>query len=197
MNKTLINNLKYTLDTTVENSFDVNNAHIYLHQYSKEQNETTLIYIERIKSMDLSDNYIKYPFLFGYDTIINKMHNYHILVPEIIRYEITSLDDLFMFYEILTFINTMMYDEYDQIRKKFQSSLITFAKRETSAMLDLLIKMAVCKKFVNVSLLNMLSNSSSEDKELSLLNSQLDIELLSRGMYDICALDSIEYLGKN
>lgn len=192
MNKTLINNLKYALNIDVENSFDVNNAHVYLHQYSKVQNETALIFVERIKSMNLSDNYIKYPFLFGYDTIINKMHNYHILVPEILQYEITSLDDLYMFYEILTFINTMMYDEYDQIRKMFQSALITFAKFEKSAMLDLLIKMAVCKKFVNVSLLNYLSNLPIEGNEMSLLNSQLDIELLSKGMYDICVLDSIK-----
>ena len=116
------------------------------------------------------------------------MHNYHLLVPEVLSLEISTLEDLFMFHEILTFMNTMMYDEYDQIRKKYQNALDKYSKENQNPLLDLLIKMSVSMKFVNVSLLGNLSKTKSEDNLITNLNNSFDEVLNKKGMYDIYML---------
>lgn len=187
MNNTLLNNLKY-INNDLELSFDVDLAHVYLKEYKKTNDEKILKYIERIQTMTLKDNYLKYPFLIGHDTIINKMHNYHKLIPEVLNLNINTIEDLYMLYEILTFINTMMYDEYDQIRKKYQACLIQFSKINKSSLLDLLIKLSVSQKFVNVSLLDNLSNLNSDDLLINALHMKIDKILESQGKFDLYML---------
>lgn len=188
MNKILRVNLQYLLENVVNNEYSESFAHVYLHEYMKNSGEQLLQYLEKIKHSLPENNYIKYPFLVGYDTIINKMHNYHSLIPELLNLEISSIEDLFMFHEILTFINTMMYDEFDQIRKKYQSALETFAQGKECSLLDLLIKMSVSMRFVNVSLLKHLSNAQSDDDLISSLHQKYDDILNEKGMYDIYML---------
>ena len=187
MNSALIKNLKY-LNGKIDMSFDSDLAHVYLKEYRKNKDEKILAYINRISQLDQNNNYLKYPFLVGYDTIINNMHNYHLLVPEVLSLEISTLEDLFMFHEILTFMNTMMYDEYDQIRKKYQNALDKYSKENQNPLLDLLIKMSVSMKFVNVSLLGNLSKTKSEDNLITNLNNSFDEVLNKKGMYDIYML---------
>lgn len=188
MNNVLKNNLEYLLDGVPSTNLDIASVHVYLHEFQNNQNQEIIDRIDKIRHDIKGSNYLVYPFLMGYDTLVNKMHNYHCLVPEIVSLQISSIEDLFMMHEILTFINKMMYDEYDQIRKKYQQTLVDYAKMNSSSLLDLLIKMSVSMKFVNVSLLSLLSKAKTEDQLLNSLHHKYDDILNKKGMYDLYML---------
>lgn len=183
MNKCLKNDLDFLLTNEIP-SDDIESSHIYLDLYKKTKDEKYLNKIEEFKDVQTDDVYIKYPFIVGYDTIINKMHNYHQLIPELLQIEIDSLEKLFAFYKILTYLNQEMYDEYNQIRKYFALSIDKIYNKD-EPLFSLLIMMAVSERFIDAKFLKLAVLKTSPCENASKLLRKYDNILIEKGIADV------------
>lgn len=155
LDNALLIDLEYEINKDIVFSDNISYSHVFLERYKISKNEETLKMIKKFYENRLySSKYVRVPLEVNYDSIVDNMKNYHILIPQLLNDKYETIEDLFMLYQISKNVRQEMYDEYDKVRKLFAKSLEAYICSENNILVSVLIKLAVYNRVINVKYLN-------------------------------------------
>lgn len=168
-------------------------CHIYLDVYKKTKDSRLLPILNRLNDSSFPSIYAELPYLVGYDSIVNNMKNYHLLIPVITSIKVYELVDLFTIYKCLTYVKEEMYDEFSQVQKKFLAEANKFRKKiEKSnnqslekSHFDIMIRLAIGDELIEASAIKLVFNEQITDEKIKLINELAFKKLEDKGILEV------------
>ena len=151
LDNALLIDLEYAINKDIVFSDNISYSHVFIERYKISKNNEILSKINKFyENRESASKYVRIPLEVNYDSVVNNMKNYHIIIPQLLSESYDTIEDLFMLYQISKNIRQEMYDEYDKVRKHFAKELERYIAKDNNILVGVLIKMAVYMRVINV-----------------------------------------------
>lgn len=179
MNKCLEVNLKFIIDNNVDiSNYDLlDSSQVLLKKYLINEDQKSKIILDDIYQKLNQNEYPtiqKLPFLMGYDTHFNKMHNFYELISEFKSHMEDSENYLILCFLFADMMNEMMYDEYREIQAIFKSKLDkVLVDQEINDTLASLIGVGLIKEYLTPKYIDLIKHYQSQNEVFNNLKQKM------------------------